>query len=799
MAEPAPTPEPAQEAPPEPHVQAFESEAGHVALYDGDGNLMSVPTENALKAVQEYGYKPAPKADVVASHEGAYGTFKAGLYGAARGASFGTFDPIAVEASRQIYGEQGADLAREELNLMKQGHETASLAGEIGGSLLPLAVGGGGGAAATSESILGRTAQRVVMGAPRAFAEGAAISAGQQLTEDTLGDHELSAAKYATTALEGGLLGAIIGSGLHAGVGLAGDALALRAAAKGEGVAAKGLGTKLSAFAETQAAKGMLPPGSIGANEVQKLGRTVEEQQTKLGQLGRTGLDEGISTAGASKAVQAERAAKRVEEVGAELGSIRKSLEESAVRPSSETILKRVGDEVIKPLMDRPFSWADQSAVKPYVHDIVKGLGGTMTEAGEVALKKPTAESFDQVFQLRSRLGKKLESMRSWEKANLGAEAPGHADLRQIYGIVEDEFEKAADRAAVDLDENIGQKYRVQKALFGDLKTIEKWTSKASAKESQNRAISLTDTIAASSGIGSALAGHPLGLLAPVANKLARTYGNQAAALVADKAAKLAGVQRAAETFDVRVEKAAEGFFKGGKKGRGVPSGANPSVDAETARALRQAVQDPAALTERVSQAVERTGLRTSAPKIAAAMTGLLMRAASYIGANMPPEPQPTSFTFGVPKARAPGPQQQAKVDAVVGALDLDSLLADIERGRADRQKVEALRIISPQAHAALMQALEKKGIEHAAELTHQQEVAMSILTGRPIGAMMQPRTIRGFQQAHTQGTPPDPSEQAGVTRQSFGGGGGGGGGGGTSHNADTFRTGMDRLEAGDG
>jgi hypothetical protein len=92
-----------------------------------------------------------------------------------------------------------------------------------------------------------------------------------------------------------------------------------------------------------------------------------------------------------------------------------------------------------------------------------------------------------------------------------------------------------------------------------------------------------------------------------------------------------------------------------------------------------------------------------------------------------------------------------------VGALDMDGVLDDIERGRVDRQKIQALAIINPDGHAAIIDALKRHGEEHAAELTHQQEVALSILTGQPIGAIMQPRTIRGFQQAHaTSGPPPE-------------------------------------------
>ena len=351
---------------------------------------------------------------------------------------------------------------------------------------------------------------------------------------------------------------------------------------------------------------------------------------------------------------------------------------------------------------------------------------------------------------------------------------------------------RAAERASLELGEDVAQKYRVRKALFADLKTAEKWTTKAAARESQHRAVSLTDTIAIGAG---AATGHlGLGLVAPIGNKLMRTFGNQVAAVAADRAAKLLGVQRAAETFDARVQKAVTGFFsREGKVARGAAA-KRTKADPETVRALTQAVRDPVALTERVSQVVASTGLQEAAPRISQGIASTVMRAGAYLQQSLPQEPPPAATRFGPSRPRAMGALAQAKADAAIAALDVNSLLDDLETGRIDRQKVEALRIINPDAHADILAAMRQHGIANAAELTHQQEVALSILTGTPIGAMMQPRTIRGFQQAHAQGAPPDPAT-AGVGRQPIGNASGGG----TSRTADSLRSGSDRMEAADG
>jgi hypothetical protein len=835
---------PAPAAPPTPEVRAVPTEPGYVALADQDGQVKSIPQANAERAIREFRYRPATEAEVYREQTGAAGTVAATAFGVGRGATFGLFDPLAVGASRALEGDAAAEETRRSLALTREGHETASLVGEVGGSLLPLALGAGPGASLEAGgSMLARAAARAAQSAPRLLLEGAAISGGQQLTEDILGNHELVAGKYVHAMGEGAIMNFLLGAGLHAAGGAVMDRLGARAARSGEGVAEtvgkaeakgyrrfggaegipegkgatyvdsrgvrryvdsggvvlesagesagggvasrSGVGDRLAAFAEEQAAKGAMPSASLSGSELQRLGATAEEQQNRIHQIGRTLLNEGVTTPGASKGVQAERLTKRVGEVGEDLGRIRKSLEASPVRPSSENVLTKIEKEVMAPLGERAFSGDAERFLRPIVNEIAEKSGLAVGADGRVSMMRTSYESFEQLHKLRRDLDTKLSQYKAFER--IGQAPPGHAELKQIRGILEGEYERAAELAARDIGEDVATKYRVAKGVYADLKTAEKWATKGAARDAQNQAISITDIMAAAGGAASGHLG--LGLVAPIANKIRRTFGNQIAATVADKASKILGVQRAADVWDARLSKAVKGFYEGGGKKTGTAP--TKMLDAKTLRALRTAANDPAALTERVAEEMRATGLQEAAPRVAGAMGGVLMRAATYLRTNLPKEPPPAGFSFGPTEPRKLGPYAQARAEAVVAALDTEGVLRDLESGKADRQRLQALAIINPEAHRDIVDALRRYGQANGAQLSHQQEVAMSIITGTPIGQLMQPRTIRGFQEAHKAGAPPDPAEAAGTQRQGFGNASGGG----PSRTASTYASGTDKLE----
>lgn len=726
-------------------VTAPQTEPGYVALVNSDGEVQSIPAQNAEKAITQFQYRPATRGEFNAARDGVSGSVRAGLGGALRGATFGASDPLAM-AFGDALEEGGGEKVRRSFEEDREQHPLASTVGEIGGSLLPLAFGAPPveAGADLGEGFVARAGQRALAAAPREFAVGTGYGLGHQLTEDTLGDHDMVASKYLASGLEGGLINLLLGAGLVAGGGALGDAIVGRAA--GEGVASRAVGG-VSRLAEEQAAKGAMPASSLAASEMQKLGATAEEQQLRVRQIGRTLLDEGITTPFATKATQATRLTERASEVGEELGAMRRGFDGTAVRPSAKSVVERIKSEVMDPLVARPFSAAEQASVAPYVEEI-----------GRLVDKNASGdfESFDQLYKMRRALDKKLDP-KLWNRVP-GTAPAGFEELGQIRGILESEFEKAADRAAALQGDETSTKYRIAKALYGDLATAQKWATKGAAREAQNRAVSLTDTIMAGAGIAS---GHgALAVGGALGNKAMRTYGNQIAATALNRIGKLEVLQRAAAKFDARLASSTKAFFGGGP----VPAKKLRRVAITPAErvALRTAINNPSALAEHVGDMVAARGLGDAAPNVAGAMTQTVMRAAAYVASKLPPEPSPIGVSFGPPKPRALGPRGQADTDRAIDALDTERALDDFAHRRLSRQQVEAIKIVNPPLFAALQNSIREYGEANNPKTSIQQEMALAIVFDTPVSSYTRGATIRGFQKAFAQGAPSDDPASAG-------------------------------------
>lgn len=776
-----PAPEPETASPP---AQAISIEPGYVALASGDGTVENIPVENYGKAL-ENGYRPATRGEVVRARDGFAGTVAAGAAAFNRGATFGLSDALSVGAGQLVGGDQAAERVREGLSEDIEAHPTVSAVGEIGGSLLPLALGAPPiTAEAEGAGLLARAAQA----APRLFAEGIPFGLGHQLTEDVLGNHKMVASKYVSAGLEGGVLNLLLGSALHLAGGAVTDRLAARGArsleravvTEGERAAeTAGLGERaidrIRATAEEQAAKGAMPSATLGASDLAKLGRTTEDQQIRLRQIGRTLLDEGITTPGASKVVQSQRLAAKIETTSEELGALRKRFESTPVRPDAENTMRRIVQEVVQPLMSKPFSAPEYRSLEPYLDEITRTLkSGPDGEWGT---------SFEDLFTLRRELDKKLDP-KLWQKVP-GTAPAAFEELGKIRGILESEYEAAADRAANHLGEDISTEYKVKKALFGDLKTAERWAKKGAARETQNRAISLTDTIMAGAGIAS---GHgALAVGGAIANKALRQYGNQAAAYALDRIAKLEVLQRAAAAFDTKLAASTKAFFGHGEPPPRTRTRRAPITPAERV-ALRTAIREPAALAEHVADRLANEGMRDAAPNVVGAASQLVMRAAQYAASTLPQEPRRIGPARGEERPRKLGLRGEAELTRALDALDTDKLLDDLARGRLSRQQIEAVKLVDPDAFYAIRKSFRDYLQENSPEISVQQDVALSIVLDTPVSSYTRGATIRGFQEAFVQGAPSADPRQAGESTEKIGSG--------RSKAAESLASPTDRAEA---
>ena len=207
-----------------------------------DGILVSIPRADEDLA-EAAGYRPADTPDFEDyRNRQLYGNseIRAGLEGAARGATFGLSDQLLTYYGAEPEGLRG----REEQN------PVASTVGELTGIGVPLLLSGGSSAAATGARAVGalplaaQSAGRAVEGAVASRLAGAAVKeglagaiartvpkvagsavegafygAGSAISEDALGKHELTAEHLLASAG----LGALIGGAASGAISLAGE------------------------------------------------------------------------------------------------------------------------------------------------------------------------------------------------------------------------------------------------------------------------------------------------------------------------------------------------------------------------------------------------------------------------------------------------------------------------------------------------------------------------------------------------------------------------------------------------
>ncbi len=212
---------PAAPAPPRaPLVQRD----GMVAVANPDGTVDGVRPEDAEAAFAQ-GSRPATLTEWQSAKLGTAGEVAAGAIGIGQGLTFGYGLPAVVGAAHAVGADDFAEDVRKGVEIAKNTSPNAMLGGEIAGSLAGMALlpGGGAAGAVKGEGLLARGLSRFASAAPRAALEGAGIGIGQQLSEDALGNHALVGEKYVAAGLEGGLLAAFLGGGLHAGGGALAD------------------------------------------------------------------------------------------------------------------------------------------------------------------------------------------------------------------------------------------------------------------------------------------------------------------------------------------------------------------------------------------------------------------------------------------------------------------------------------------------------------------------------------------------------------------------------------------------
>lgn len=180
------------------------------------GEAATVPKADLAQALAAGATTRGGETQSTSSEEsgGLLGQAAAAVLGAGSTATFGLTDKLAREIPYIIGGEPAAREVTSQLRMVRERNPYSTMAGEFGGLLVnPEAISGAGEAAAApiaarvGEGLLGKAATSAV----RVGFESSLLGAQHEITEESLGNHDLNAQAIWTEAGKEGLLGAGLG------------------------------------------------------------------------------------------------------------------------------------------------------------------------------------------------------------------------------------------------------------------------------------------------------------------------------------------------------------------------------------------------------------------------------------------------------------------------------------------------------------------------------------------------------------------------------------------------------------
>ena len=803
---------------------------GDVALVGPDGGAPGLVSSSDVADALEQGYRFAlpgevHHAEVQAEYGGVGGAINAGLAGLTRGLSLGISDKLLAEDRR----------TREKLAGWQEANPVASAFGEGVGVVAPLvatlggaapeeatalatraAVAGTEAAEATSGGELalnaaraaaraGTAPARLVSAAGRATegmvtralgegaaakvaakaagaaTEGAVYGMGAQVSEDSLGDHELTAQKLLASGLHGALLGGVTGGALSA-TGEIGSSLLGRAAPAMRGLAEDQAWRSISARKAAQETADRIPGGERG--------------------IGRLMLDEGLVSAGDRVEDIAPKISAARKSAGAEVGKMLDAADAAGIEgPSVARIEAKIREEVLPDLQK-----LEKTNAAPIKR--VENVIADLKNLGEVRPVVPES--------VRARLGDQLEPMLAAAQAPGGAEAASvlkemgvewkrapltfralqgfRAELDDIIkrntnpfgpvdkvteamngarAAIENEIVEAGEGASGKLGKSWGEAYKTAKLRYQRLITADKAARDTVQRFHANAAGSLTDKLAGAAAgnagmlhhaiagggvIGGGLAGIATAAVGGVISKEIRRRGAATSAVVLEKLSALQGLQHAAASVDREVDRGVAGILRPGERVPSVRRG-NPYRDhQDRAEAVARAVvnlDDHAAAIEHSASAIA-----PHAPKTAVAYQSAALRATQWLAQQIPPSmKEPGRSIYPQHEAVYVSPSDAAafirKFDAV---HDPASVLDDMRSGKATPEQVDAIRAVYPALYREIVTKIDDQLRTAKVQPPYETRKQLFVLFGMPVDPTFDPGFVHAMQTAPA---PKQPGEAA--------------------------------------
>ncbi len=786
---------------PVPAVAPIQPTGRTVTLIDDTGSARTIDEAEAGLALQAGWREETPEEFAARTEAEQYGGFGEQVEGTleevARVGSFGLSDPIITGALEATKGQEFADAERARMAArQRQLGTVGKVAGTVGG--LGLSAGLGlGRAGLAAEGLVGRGLARAGLGGTGVAAsalgagaklaaggavEGGLFGAGQALSEAALepgGNYD----NLASRLVAGGKQGAGFGAGAGAFLGVGGGALgALGRKGLGYLTGPAGLKKTLERFAEERAFKTLNPRIS----DVQRLGRTGAEAETKLHTMAREmldgQLDDGtrIFRAGIKAEDLTGNLQRASRETGKKLDSLRESVfeaEESAlasgayrstaVDPDALRFLGAVEKQVLAPL-----SKSLSPTVRSKADDVVRELSTLrgLVESGErVTLRDLTKFRMELDDIIRPRpVGPGLRPL-----------PPAHvAELESVRRLLEDTIEDGIERVAKDIDPKTLGLYRELKKRYGSYATAKAIAEKSSVRDLRNRWAQPSDYgtgVATAAGIigggASALGGLATGAAVAMGHKILRERGSSTIAVLAGKLAR----------YDGRMNAGISKFFSAAAPRRALGVGARADVAEQTGR-TRDAMRaresetladgyrkrlkeiqgwNPASMDEDVGQ------IAKAAPGTATGYAARQARARKFLLSKAPRELLGDDPIQAHIKPAVPSRPELEKFSRYLRTVeDPLSVLDDLNRGRLSREQVETLKVVDPGVYEDLQTRVMEKLGDTTERLPYLKRVQLGMLLEIPTDPSLQPGRVRMSQELYAQAPAvpaPGPSAKPGA------------------------------------
>ena len=790
-------PPPAAPPPPPPEpvlVRSATGEVGTVAardvgqLLESGGQVVSPEQLEEERLAREYG--------------GGRGQAIAGGLALARGLTMYGSDIAAAKLGPEGTGE--------EIQRYEKYNPITSGIGEVAGMLAPTVLTGGGSLGARAairgvgflprlaaraglategaigraigtgaENLIARAAQRGVGMAGQVGVESALQGIGHQLSEDALGNHEVTGEKLLGAVKRDFISGAEIGGALGAGGAVLGR-LAGKLVEKGvDAVDAE----KLASMYAYKATGGK----TWDLRRFAKPGTNLDELAEDIGRVARK---EKIITEDTIDKFDMVKQAQAVKKRNlADLDDMHASLAKRGQNADMTTVWKK-GDQILdemsymKQVTDKNGKISLVRTARPGLEEEFNAVSKWLDEAKAYATSDaaaPGVTSFKKMHDTRVLLDNELQGY--WQHQQAPA-SKAEKHLVQLRGVLEDEFERQSSLAMKSLDPAFADKYAAAKNIHQRVMQLEQILHRESARDLANQTFSIKDlmgsNIGASVGGSVGSLGGPMGFAAgsiaggltgAFVNKFMRQRGPQIASGILGRAADLRNLANTTSGLTRAIEGAVDNFMSGkvaykaatvGQAIKGAPERKDPKKEdfLRIAKRITDLKANPQAIAEQTAALVPE-GIHKVAPKSVAAMQQGVQNKVNYLADKLPKvAPGSNYFQLGLGSPRLPSDTSIAKFyEYLKGAEDAYAIVEASRKGQLTREIVDASKKLHPNVFEMIQKHFMKALSTKKNKMTQQQRTAMSILFDMPADATHEPDFIKTVQEMYAAQATPEPGE----------------------------------------